>query len=72
MTAIPKIWQHCNKGFNCRVAGCARFERVGSIRPNPEGRIIENQKAEFKIPIGLNRKAEFNRKAENSTSIIPT
>ena len=31
----------------------------GSIRPNPEGGIIKNQKA------------EFDRKAENSTSVIP-
>ena len=46
------------------------FRRGGSIRPNPEGRIIENRKAEFFWPLGRNRKAEFDRKAENIRSLI--
>ena len=38
--------------------------RGGSVRPNPEGRIIKNQKAK---PEG-----RLDRKAENLTRIIPT
>ena len=44
--------------------------RGGSIRPNPEGRIIENQKAKFFWPLGQNRKAEFDSKAENQSTLI--
>ena len=28
------------------------YRRGGSFRPNPEGRIIENRKAEFYEPLG--------------------
>ena len=44
--------------------------RGGSIRPNPEGWIIENRKAEFFWPLGQNRKAEYDRKAENQSTLI--
>ena len=42
----------------------------GSIRLNPEGQIIENRKAKFYEPLGQNRKAEFDRKSENISSLI--
>ena len=46
------------------------FKGGGSIRPNPEGRIIENRKAEFYWPLGQNSKAKFDPKAENISTLI--
>ena len=40
------------------------------IEVGPLGLIIENRKAEFFWPVGRNRKAEFDRKAENQSTLI--
>ena len=38
--------------FDILIPLYKHFERGGSIRLNPEGRMIENQKAEFYLPLG--------------------
>ena len=48
-----------------------QLQRGGSIGPNPEGRIIKNKRPKIK-KTWLNRKAKFDCKAENSTSMVPT
>ena len=45
-------------GLDFKILHKISLKRDGSIRPNPEGQIIENRKAEFYWPLGQNRKAE--------------